>query len=122
MESRQHPALKPAGAEEIWDGRGGWAPSRHRSCQVWEKGTEKTGRGREKSREGAGGGIAMTKKVSVCVGRAARSNAGNFLLTRWLVPVRGLALNEIYHMCSFATELRPRCAAEIYSVPKPEGV
>lgn len=79
-------------------------------------------RGRKKSREGAEGGIAMTKVVSMCIGRAARCNAGSFLLMRCLVPVKGLALNEIYHTCSFATELRPRCRAEIYNVPKPEGV
>lgn len=45
--SRQHPTLKPAGGGEGWGRRGGWAPSRDGSCQVWEK-VEKAGEGGKK--------------------------------------------------------------------------
>lgn len=39
-------------------------------------------RRRKKLREGAEDEMATVKKVSVRAGRAARSNAGNFLLTQ----------------------------------------
>lgn len=46
--SCQHPTLKPAGGEEGWGGRGGWAPGWAGSCQVWEKGGGKLGRAEKK--------------------------------------------------------------------------